>query len=126
MFHNTFNRIIDTWDVQWLFAIISVNGFSINPEINLVRNIGFGINATHTHNSNNPIHFLNSSSISFPLIHPIYKEIDYEKIISVYNYIHSKNIKRDCLIKTMVRKVKIKNITKLFTRKFDINSRSLF
>ena len=106
MFQDTFNKIIDTWDVQWLFTIISDNGFSINPEVNLVRNIGFGINATHTHNSNNPIHFLDSSFISFPLIHPIYKKIDYEKIISVYNFIHSKKITNISFLKKMFLKFK--------------------
>ena len=39
---------IDTWDYQWTYAIFKNNGICINPAKNLVTNIGFGIDATHT------------------------------------------------------------------------------
>lgn len=39
---------IDTWDYQWLYTIIRMNGVAICPESNLVQNIGFGVGATHT------------------------------------------------------------------------------
>lgn len=39
---------IDTWDYQWLFTCWLNNGFSIIPNVNLVSNIGFGSDATHT------------------------------------------------------------------------------
>jgi hypothetical protein len=39
---------IDTWDYQWQYAIWNNNGLSIIPSENLIKNIGFGINATHT------------------------------------------------------------------------------
>jgi hypothetical protein len=39
---------IDTWDYQWLYTIIRNNGLAICPEVNLVQNIGFGKDATHT------------------------------------------------------------------------------
>lgn len=42
------NQQIDTWDYQWLYAIIRMNGLAICPEVNLVQNIGFGEGATHT------------------------------------------------------------------------------
>jgi hypothetical protein len=80
MFDETFNGNIDTWDVQWLFAILSNNGLSVNPGVNLVRNIGFGLNATHTTNNSNPIHILNSTFINFPLVKPNNKEIDSDKL----------------------------------------------
>ena len=38
----------DTWDVQWQYAVLSNNGLSIIPNVNLVLNIGFDLNATHT------------------------------------------------------------------------------
>jgi hypothetical protein len=38
----------DTWDVQWQYAVLSNNGLSIIPNVNLVSNIGFDLNATHT------------------------------------------------------------------------------
>lgn len=36
------------WDAKWLFAIWKNQGVSITPNINLVKNIGFGEDATHT------------------------------------------------------------------------------
>lgn len=45
---------IDTWDYQWAFSIINNKGFCINPSVNLISNIGFGLESTHTGDSNNP------------------------------------------------------------------------
>jgi hypothetical protein len=39
---------IDTWDYQWTYNIFNDNGICINPAKNLITNIGFGIDATHT------------------------------------------------------------------------------
>lgn len=44
------NTGIDTWDYQSFYAIILNNGLTICPNINLVKNIGFGKDATHTLN----------------------------------------------------------------------------
>jgi hypothetical protein len=41
--------LIDTWDYQWSYACWSQGGLSITPEVNLVRNLGFRPDATHTH-----------------------------------------------------------------------------
>jgi hypothetical protein len=63
---------INTWDYQWTFACISSGGLAINPCNNLVSNLGFGADATHTvqeastsYLANLPVH-----SMSFPLKHP--------------------------------------------------------
>lgn len=40
---------INTWDYQWTYALFVNNGLSINPNKNLISNIGFGVEgATHT------------------------------------------------------------------------------
>ena len=44
----TFNKEIDTWDYQYSFSNLINNGLSIIPNVNLISNIGFGVNATHT------------------------------------------------------------------------------
>jgi hypothetical protein len=41
-------RRIDTWDHQLSFSIWNNDGLSIIPNVNLVSNIGFGFEATHT------------------------------------------------------------------------------
>lgn len=40
----------DTWDLQWFYTLFFNRGASISPAMNLVSNIGFGPDATHTHN----------------------------------------------------------------------------
>lgn len=40
----------DTWDHQWTFAVWLNEGIAIAPTINLISNIGFSDNATHTKN----------------------------------------------------------------------------
>ena len=64
---NIFNKIksnkIDTWDYQWTFTCWYYNGLSIVPMKNLVTNIGFGIDATHTQNANSNLHNLQKYEI---------------------------------------------------------------
>lgn len=50
--HKAFNSVkehtINTWDYQWTYAIWKHNGLTIIPSKNLVTNIGFDDDATHT------------------------------------------------------------------------------
>jgi hypothetical protein len=46
------NNEIDTWDYQWSFTMWINGGLAILPKINLVSNIGFGEDATHTKGTN--------------------------------------------------------------------------
>lgn len=39
---------IDTWDYQWTFSQWYHQAINITPAVNLVKNIGFGSDATHT------------------------------------------------------------------------------
>ncbi len=42
------NKCIDTWDYQFVLNIIYNEGYGIMPSVNLIDNIGFGSDATHT------------------------------------------------------------------------------
>jgi hypothetical protein len=46
---------VDTWDFQWTYSNIINNGLSIIPNKNLITNIGFGVNATHSIDPENPL-----------------------------------------------------------------------
>lgn len=46
--NEAFENLIDTWDFQWLANIWYHKGLAINPQVNLVTNMGFGVDATHT------------------------------------------------------------------------------
>ena len=70
-----FNKT-DTWDWQWIFYQIKNRELSIVPKVNLVSNIGFSKDATHTHQANNPAARLETHSINFPLKHPMNMKVD--------------------------------------------------
>lgn len=76
---------IDTWDFQWVYALLSNNGLSINPNTNLIRNIGFSGDATHTVNSNNEFALLKSKSIELVLLHPlfVFPDLKAEKALNI-------------------------------------------
>ena len=47
-FENCMNGNPDIWDFQWAYSIWSNSGLSILPNVNLVKNIGFDEDGTHT------------------------------------------------------------------------------
>ncbi|MBV8216285.1 MAG: glycosyltransferase family 2 protein [Verrucomicrobia bacterium] len=49
-FQQCYDGKIDTWDYIWFYTCLSQSGLTILPDTNLVSNIGFGPNATHTFN----------------------------------------------------------------------------
>lgn len=48
IFEQNYKGTINTWDYQWTYACWSQGGLSILPNYNLVSNIGFRSDATHT------------------------------------------------------------------------------
>lgn len=81
-----YNGSRDSWDRPWAFACMYHNGLSINSTINLISNIGFGVDATHT--KTNESKFANESitPMSFPLNHPLHIKIDTEMDAFSYQY----------------------------------------
>ena len=67
---------VDIWDYQWTFAVWSQKGYGISPRVNLVQNIGFGKDATHTNSAPSRNTSIPSSEISFPLRHPPHVAVD--------------------------------------------------
>lgn len=55
------------WDYQWLFCMQISNGLCIVPTVNLVRNIGFDENATHTKGQNEAQPMLNNKYEFLPI-----------------------------------------------------------
>ena len=89
---------VDWWDYQWDFARYSQNGLSIVPNVNLISNIGFGEDATHTFNSDRKEANLEMKGLALPLRHPPFVMRDYEsdrrKMVSYFSLPLSFRIKR--------------------------------
>lgn len=65
-FEKTYQGEIDTWDYQWSFTRLSHAGLSIIPSKNLIANIGFRSDATHTKDVG-PWYNPTVYSVDFPL-----------------------------------------------------------
>ena len=70
-FQLVYEGSLDTWDVSWTFAALTHGMLQVVPNVNLISNIGFGANATHTHivgvHANMP-----TQAMTFPLMHPTF------------------------------------------------------
>ncbi|MGI4734737.1 MAG: glycosyltransferase family 2 protein [Janthinobacterium lividum] len=60
----------DVWDYQWEYTIARHQGLYIVPAVNLVGNIGFGNDSTHTHDGGDVLGDLPARDLTFPLRHP--------------------------------------------------------
>jgi hypothetical protein len=77
----------NTWDFQWSFTCFVNQGFCISPNVNFIKNIGFGDNATHTLSQNDPL--ANKESFAmYTIKHPseviLNKNADYLEGSTIY------------------------------------------
>jgi hypothetical protein len=68
-FDATLSGAVDAWGYRWVLAIWRTGGLVIQPYRNLISNIGFGTDATHTRGSS-PWDSLPLAPMPFPLVHP--------------------------------------------------------
>ena len=50
MFNRAYNKEVNSWAFPWTLSCWMQHGLAVIPEVNLVKNIGFGVRATHTRN----------------------------------------------------------------------------
>ena len=67
---SAYDHQIDSWAYCWTLACWANSGLTALPALNLVNNIGSGLDATHSHGRRNPRLHIPAQEISFPLQHP--------------------------------------------------------
>jgi glycosyl transferase family 2 len=72
VFEETFSERNNSWAYRWMFAAWSHSGLTVLPSVNLVSNIGFGEQATHTLRHDASKANLGLGEMVFPLRHPPY------------------------------------------------------
>ncbi|MCW7466234.1 hypothetical protein [Leptospira levettii] len=82
------NGRVDTWDHQWTFHNWKHNRISIMPNVNLIANLGFRSDGTHTLDEDSQFANLESEPMIFPLVHPKKRSINkfYQKFVEVFFY----------------------------------------
>lgn len=68
----SFKNKIDAWSYAWSFARIINSGLSVVPSVNLIKNLGFGSDSSHTKSRKNAFSSQKIYSIKFPLKEPEY------------------------------------------------------
>lgn len=80
IFRQLLDRKLNTWDYQFAITNMLHNGLSVIPNVNLISNIGFGANATHTFDTNDDVTRMKIEELG-PIVHPsemkVQKEADY-------------------------------------------------
>ncbi len=69
-FQITYEGNKDSWLYRWLFACWIQSGLVVIPNVNLVSNIGHGLEGTHTFDKDSPFANQQTEAMQFPLIHP--------------------------------------------------------
>lgn len=93
----------DVWDYQWLFSRWNTQGCSIVPCVNLIENIGFGLDATHTKTTDHPQSRIKAEEISFPLKHHFFQiDKEYDQIV-IKTYFRKR---RMYIPKALINKIK--------------------
>ncbi|GBR75896.1 hypothetical protein NO2_0525, partial [Candidatus Termititenax persephonae] len=59
-----------TWDYRWAYTIMQNDGICLTPTRNMITNIGFGREATHTVQKSRSINYKSYETV-FPLKHPL-------------------------------------------------------
>lgn len=88
IFRELLDDKINTWDYQLAITNMFTNGLSIIPNVNLIRNIGFGSDATHTFNADDVVATMQLESLG-NIVHPSeispQKEADFTTLYREFN-----------------------------------------
>jgi hypothetical protein len=86
-FDGVYNGQDDTWDHQWTFSSMINQKLAIVPKVNLITNIGFGKNSTHTL-FHSKFANMKRESLNFPLKHPtvIQRNLKADTLVAKSNY----------------------------------------
>jgi len=80
-----FSGKVDTWAYPWTFSVWINNGLSIYPKFNMIRNIGFDTEATHTHSDPNNLSKLAIYDFKIEtIVHPV--KINLNESLDIENY----------------------------------------
>jgi hypothetical protein len=77
-----------TWSRVWYYTLVRHKGLAIIPSANLIENVGFGQDATHTTGDWHPLRRPVSNRMAFPLNHPPDQSTNrsYTQLLARYHY----------------------------------------
>lgn len=108
-FWKVYRNKIDTWDYQWTYAIWNNNGISITPARNLVSNIGFDADGTHTKSFNEKVAEIPAQRI-MEIVHPRTIEVDHMRDKMTEKISYNITFLKKIIFCVIIKSIRIKNI----------------
>ena len=99
-----YHKNINTWDVQWFYTNFINNSLAIIPNTNLIKNIGFNEDATHTIDTPSYIDKLIYKPLNLPIQHPELLAVDIAADIYTSKHIFGINNKKN-IFKRVINKL---------------------
>jgi hypothetical protein len=88
---------IDTWDMVWQFSCWQQGLLTVIPAMELVENIGFGAEATHTFDERSPLG--PRGTLPLPLVHPAVIQADRWRDSDTFRRLYRRSWRRELLRK---------------------------
>ena len=105
-FESSYKKKGNNWGYPWAFARFIQSGMAIVPSVNLISNIGWGRNATHTSFGDSNLANLLVFKMKFPLKHKLNvvvdRDFDKEYIDKLYQSLIKRKIRK---LKRIIKKV---------------------
>jgi len=111
VFNKEYLGLDNGWDFQWALAMFEHDGLAIHPQVNLISNIGFGENASHSFDPLSSFANRSTAPLAFPLKHPASMVVDSR----ADNLVMTKNLGATYLnfgLKKIMKKIGIFNFLK--------------
>jgi len=99
-----YNNKGDTWDWQWVYTVMSQNGLGVIPNKNMIKNIGFREDASHTFTKNFTLENINSYE-DVEISHPKFLLHDYTAEVEI-NREFMKKPWREKIMNSMTKRIK--------------------
>jgi hypothetical protein len=80
------------WDYKWLYSVWKNNGIVIRPNANMIKNVGFSRQASHTFNFYSRLGKLEYQKLKKPLIYPEKIQIDEQKDKQIQRIRHNPKV----------------------------------
>lgn len=101
VFDQMYNKKVDTWDYQFSYLLLKNKGKSIVPKVNLITNVGFGVDATHTFSADSEAANRQRYEIKIPLTHAT----SFESETKINNFYDRKEFSSRSLIERVINKL---------------------
>ena len=105
-FKSVYYHQIDTWDHQWTYAVLNNGGLSIIPNVNLISNIGFRDDATHTSSANSVYANAKTIEMHMPMVHPLELAINKEADFYFFNEVDKLSLTQNGSSLSIITRIK--------------------